>query len=373
MNPGLGLLPFIVFFVIFWFTLRADFSILGALLFTLITEPLLRFYTKIPKIGIGFYVVFISFVLTLIVWAIFHRSVDNNRLYAILPELFLVIILMVMRLFKSMLSYRFVRKHDAVMKLLVHEFFGMASFVQYFFTFHIFMVIIYTSVKQNWMANISMDKIVFLLFPALGILGMIIYENINLLKLSEKLKKEEWLPIVTEKGEVTGKITKEMSIKMKNKYLHPVVRIALVFNGEIYLQDRSSDDVLDPDLLDHPFEKYVQFSHEINTAAQNSITKIIGKELPFNFLLKYTFENEITKRLIFLFVTRIKNESDLRDLASLHGKFWTMKQIEDDFADADTFSECFQLEYEYLKNTVLMVDQMVGSYNQPEKDSASSI
>lgn len=361
MNPGLGLLPFIVFFVIYWFTIKAEFAILGALLFTLIAEPLLRFYTKVSKIGIGFYVVFVSFLLTLIVWILLHNKVENNRLYTILPELFLVIILMVMRFFKSFLSFRFFRKHDAILKIFIHEFFDMASLVQYFFTLHIFLAIIYVNIRDNWMYNSEIDKIVFLLLPAIGVCLIIFYENIRLLRLSQKLKGETWLPIVTNKGEVTGKITKNISVKMKNKFLHPVVRVALVHNGELYLQNRDPNAVLDPLALDHPFEKYVKFKHEIDEAARNSIVQMIGKDLPFNFLLKYTFENDNTKRLIFLYVTRIHDESELQAMTSLHGKFWTMRQIEDDFDDATKFSECFQLEYEYLKNTVLIVDKMVNA------------
>jgi len=366
MNPGLGLTPFLIFFIVYWITERADCSLIYALVFGVIAEPLLRWYNKVPKSGIGFYLVIFSFALTLVTWIFLNKHINNNRLYSILPELILVIVLMVMRFFKSLLSFRFFRKHDAVLKIFLSEFFDMAVFVQYFFTIHIFISIIYMTVKENWMHDLLLDKVVFLAIPFVGIILLIVYGNIKLSKLSKKLRREEWLPIVTEKGEVTGKIAKSMSFKMDNKFLHPVVRIALVYDGQIYLQKRNANDILDPKALDHPFEKYILFKHEINIAARNSIVKMIGKDLPIHFLLKYTFENEKTKRLIFLFVARLKDESDLEDTKSLIGKFWTTKQIEADFGDDTMFSECFQLEYEYLKNTVLAPDEFVNNIDHTQ-------
>lgn len=75
--------------------------------------------------------------------------------------------------------------------------------------------------------------------------------------------------------------------------------------------------------------------------------------IEIQFLLKYVFENENTKRLIFLFVANVEDESMIKRRGKMTGKFWTVKQLEEGFAD-EIFSECFELEFEYLKNMVLI-------------------
>ena len=113
--------------------------------------------------------------------------------------------------------------------------------------------------------------------------------------------------------------------------------------------------MLSPLKLDYPFEKYILFQNQIEQSGQDIVRKMMGKDtgLRLNFLLKYTLDNEATNRLIFLFYTRIGDESLIKKKGRLNGKFWSMKQIEDTFGD-EIFSECFELEYEYLKNTVLI-------------------
>ena len=59
--------------------------------------------------------------------------------------------------------------------------------------------------------------------------------------------------------------------------------------------------------------------------------------------------------MIFLYVSNIASESDFNKLHLEGGKLWTINQI-DDNVGKDIFSECFELEFEYLKNTVLMMN-----------------
>ena len=174
--------------------------------------------------------------------------------------------------------------------------------------------------------------------------------------LDRRLKDEEWLPVVSEQGDVQGKVAKSVSQNLKNKFLHPLVRVALIHDGKLYLKERDNSRLLDPGKLDYPFEKYMQYNHNLEEAIRNMIKKEVGaQELPVRFLLKYVFENENTKRLIFLYVSLIPTEDDFNALNLKGGKLWTTNQIEDNIGSS-VFSECFELEFEYLKNTVLMFD-----------------
>ncbi|GAB6012674.1 NUDIX hydrolase [Viscerimonas tarda] len=298
-----------------------------------------------------FIVSFIALTLSLIVWMLSNEWFLSDNIYMIVPEIFAVCILMIIKIYKPHIRH-YMYKNSTGGKIFFNDFLELATFTQYFFTLHIFVASVYEFLNDRLLPQ-SDDVYIFIGVPVTGIVAIMLYEHIKIKAIATKLKKEDWIPIVNERGEVTGKIAKSVTVQMKNKFLHPIVRVALVCNGKIYLQDREANDILDPGALDHPFEKYMLFKHEINLAVKNSIVRSLGKELPFRFLLKYTFENENTKRLIFLFASIIEDESEIEKLDSLHGRLWTTKQIENDLGDDSKFAECFQLEYEYLKNTVL--------------------
>ncbi len=88
-------------------------------------------------------------------------------------------------------------------------------------------------------------------------------------------------------------------------------------------------------------------------------TQFSDIDISINFLLKYVFENDNTRRLIFLFVANLEDEFKIRREGNMKGKFWTIKQLEDGFVD-EIFSECFELEFEYLKNMVLAPSDAFG-------------
>lgn len=329
-------------------------SLILSLLFAAVAEVSIKLYTRTSRGSIMFVVAFVSLVLSLIVWMLIRDVIlINKNIFLILPEMFAVCILAITKAVKPYFNQYFLQKDNVVQKAFLNEFFEIASLTQLIFILHIFLALVYKFLKDNEIIGNSADNYIFIWLPVIGIIGLILYENIKTKAIVNKLRKEDWIPIVNEKGEVTGKIAKSVSLQMKNKFLHPVVRVALICNGKVYLQERKTNDILDPGALDHPFEKYMLFNHEINLAVRNSIIQGLGKELPFKFLLKYTFENENTKRLIFLFASIIKDESELEGLGTLKGKFWSVKQVDNDFGDDTKFSECFQMEYEYLKNTVM--------------------
>jgi hypothetical protein len=189
------------------------------------------------------------------------------------------------------------------------------------------------------------------------IIGLILVETTRLHLLRKKLYKEEWLPVVTETGQVMGRVAKSVTTDLKNRFMHPVVRVALMSKGEIYLKERDQSRVLNPGKLDYPFERYMQYNDKIDDTVKKIFRKECGNEdLPLRFMLKYTFENDVTKRLIFLYVSEVNDEDQLRGLNLDGGKLWTATQIEDNIG-TDIFSECFELEFEYLKNTLLLAQR----------------
>lgn len=366
-NPIIGIIPCILYIILHTMLMQENMLhyegyILGiCLLFAITGELLIRIYYKSKAFSITFYMSAIAIGLTLVIWLLTNKYWNQSNIYLIICEITFVCIVMLLRASKVYISKVFFRQKNILQKALLNEFYESATLIQYGFTIHVFIVVLYRQLfVDNHNLDIS-DIFIFAVIPIGMFLSVGIYQVYKINSLTSKLRKEEWLPIVTEKGEVTGKIAKSVSFGMKNKFLHPVVRVALVSGSKVYLQERAMDDILNPGKLDYPFEKYLLFSHEINLAARNSIRQMLGHylDIPIKFLLKYVFENEETKRLIFLFVAQLDDEDMIRREGKMAGKFWTIKQLEDGFAD-EIFSECFELEFEYLKNMVLSPTDIFG-------------
>lgn len=354
-NPVIGLFPFILFIILHTMNVKEQFALCAGFALAVFGELFFRMYYKSRAFSATFYISAISIIISLIVWLIIHPYVEKPNTYIVICEVIIICLFMLLRASKTYMAAHFFRQKNLIQKALLNEFYDSATFIQYGLTLHIFGIMLYrqfTVSSQN--VHIS-EIIIFSILPILIILLVGVYQILKISNLVARLRKEEWIPIVTEKGEVTGKIAKNVSINMKNKFLHPVVRVALISNSKVYLQERPLNDILNPGKLDYPFEKYMLFNHEINLAARNSIRKMVGDEIDFSikFLLKYVFENEDTRRLIFLFTANIDDEDLIKKNGKMNGKFWTIKQLEDAFAD-EIFSECFELEFEYLKNMVLV-------------------
>lgn len=354
-NPVVGLSPFLLYIVLHALQVKEGYAIGVSLLFAIIGELIVRLTFRNRGGSVSFYISGIALSVTLITWILTSDYVERIHTYVVVCEIMVVSLFMILRASKTYVATVFFRKKSLFQKALLNEYYAAVTLIQYLLTVHVFLIIVYRQLILKDRQNNILDIVVFCIIPALILLIIGIYQVVKVSRLSSKLNREEWLPIVTEKGEVTGKIAKCVSVNMKNRFLHPVVRVALVSNSKVYLQERPDNDILSPKKLDFPFEKYMLFNHEINLAARNSIKQMIGDELnvSLRFLLKYVFENDDTKRLVFLFVAEIDDEDKVKREGKMGGKFWTVKQMEEGFAD-EIFSECFELEFEYLKNMVLM-------------------
>lgn len=361
LNPALGLLPFILFIILHMLKMQDNHAMIFSFVFAVATEFALRKYYKSLGFSITFYISAIALLITLIIWYFSNKYVIRPNTYVVICQITIILQLMILRSSKTYIAARFFRQKSLLQKALLNEFYDSATLIQYGLTIHVFGILLYRQFTRLDIDRQILEIFIFAVAPILIILLVGAYQAYKVSTLAAKLRKEEWLPIVTEKGEVTGKIAKNVSLNMKNKFLHPVVRVALISNSKVYLQERPLDDILSPGKLDYPFEKYMLFNHEINLAARNSIRRMLGENMDFsiNFLLKYVFENEETRRLIFLFTAIIDDEDMIKREGKMKGKFWTVKQMEEGFAD-EIFSECFELEFEYLKNMVLIPSDPFG-------------
>lgn len=361
-NPAIGLLPYIIFIILFVSGVTVGYSAIISIALAIAGEAGLRTYYRSRGFSPSFYISGISLLITLFVWSLTTKYVDKTFMPVIVCEICVICFMMLLRASKTYIASKFFRKKTLFQKALMNEYNESIVLIQYILTLHLFGVLLYLQYEGSRDEDI-VDLIMIAIVPIILILTVGVFQIFKINRLVSKLKKEEWLPIVMEKGEVTGKVAKSVSLNMKNKFLHPVVRVALISNQKVYLQERPDNDILSPNKLDYPFEKYMLFNHQINLTARNSIRQMVGDELSdvsIKFLLKYIFENDDTKRLIFLFVAELDDEEMIKRKGKMNGKFWTIKQLEEGFAD-EIFSECFELEFEYLKNMVLVKSDICKS------------
>ena len=352
-NPALGLLPYLIFSILIG---QVNTLIAFAIGFILSLSPLLFGMKK--EIRTIYDVSAWSFLIATL--GLFLLVPDFHPQYSfILAEIVLVSSLMIFRLSRKALIRKVNNTKQGDRKHYLYESFHVAFQAQYALTFHLIVILgfrIFFIVRYP-IVDIVMELNVFQIILA----TIIVLEALRIRLLNKRLQSEEWLPVISESGDVQGKVAKSVSISMKNKFLHPLVRVALIYDGKLYLKNRDKSRLLDPNKLDYPFEKYMQYNHNIDEAINNLIkSEVKTAKMPVRFLLKYVFENEITKRLVFLYVSRIPTEVAFSNLHLKDGKLWTINQIDDNMG-SDIFSECFELEFEYLKNTVLM--------DLPEKQS----
>ena len=354
-NPIIGLLPFEVYIILRALSVDVPYALATSFILSVLGELLFRIFYRKSGYNFTLYFTGISVLVTFVVWLFTNEYLTKVFTYLVILEAVLICFLMLIRVSKTYITAYLFRQKNMIQKALLNEFFESAVLIQYGLTLHIFCILLYRQFPIGDEPTTTLDLIIYTGLPLLTIWIVGVYQVFKIRSMVMKLRKEEWLPIVTEKGEVTGRIAKSVSIGMKNKFLHPVVRVALISDSKVFLQERPADDILNPRKLDYPFEKYMLFNHEINLAARNSIRQMLGGNIDteIRFLLKYVFENEDTRRLIFLFVANVDNENMIRREGKMTGKFWTVKQLEEGFAD-EIFSECFELEFEYLKNMVLV-------------------
>lgn len=350
-NPALGLLPYLVFSI-----LIGQIGILYAFAvgFGLSIAPLL--FRARKELRILFDISALSFLVAAFGLFIIVPDFQPQRSF-ILTEVTFVFFLMLFRMMRKKLIRKAGKKRIGEKRFYFHESLQVALQTQYALTFHLIVLLgfrVFFSQRYP-----TVDIILVLNLFQIILATIMVLQALRFRLLSKRLQGEEWLPVINECGVVQGRIAKSVSLSMKNKFLHPIVRIALIYDGMLYLKERDKSRLLNPERLDYPFETYMKYNHNIGEAVKNAVKKEIETEtLPVRFILKYVFENSTTKRLIFLYVAVIKSEKDFNDLNLEGGKLWTTNQIEDNLGSS-VFSETFEQEFDYLKNTVLMSDLVI--------------
>lgn len=198
------------------------------------------------------------------------------------------------------------------------------------------------------------SNILFRICPPVVFIVTILFNQFGILYFNQMMEHTAFVPIVNTKGDVIGRSLAVDSVNRKNEYINPVVRVAVVHNGMLYLRPRPSRCILDKGKTDIPMECYLLYGETLEQAILRTVSQVFPQapiqDLQFNIM--YHFENEVTNRLIYLFLIEIEDENLLRgEKQTKDGKLWTFQQIEQNLGK-NFFGCCFENEYEHLREVI---------------------
>lgn len=370
-NQALGILPLLLFLLLDnyisylqAYTVSAIFCILSMFVFHILRKDKIYSFMLLPSF------------LTLILYAfflIFMRVEEVLAVYTpLITEILLIIVLTVVKIVKKPLLHR-VRdaQHPAYEKThnltMLNEFFFIAQLFRNLYILHLLGIAFYNILPEE-MKDIRFNRFLYRDMGLIIGVAVIVYEQIRLLMVRGRLKKEMWLPVLNDKGSVIGCIAYSVSRLLPKKYYHPIVRIALVHKGMLYLAKRDEYAYVSASMIDYPFYRYVLFRQSIEAAAQEAVEglkTLVGKIQP-RLLIRYTFENERVKHQVSLFVICIQDEQVIEQYKQVQdGKLWSIQQIEENLGKG-IFSVYFEREFSYLKNTILLAENLCLCGEQQE-------
>lgn len=147
--------------------------------------------------------------------------------------------------------------------------------------------------------------------------------------LTQKLKKEEWLPLVNEKGEVTGQAPRSLC-HSGSKLLHPVVHLH-IFNKDqaIFLQKRSMKKDLLPGKWDTAVGGHIGVNEKVEEALKREAFEELGLSgFDARFIGSYIWESPHERELVFSFLCTRYDHIHIDNDEVDEGRFWTVADIE---------------------------------------------
>ena len=145
----------------------------------------------------------------------------------------------------------------------------------------------------------------------------------------KKDNSNEIVPIVDENGKTIGSATRG-ECHNGSKLLHPVVHLHLLDSkGRLYLQQRPLWKEIQPGKWDTAVGGHVDYGEEVAVALLREVREEIGiEEFTPKFLMKYLFESERERELVYVYSTVYDGEINPSEELD-GGRFCSFDEIED--------------------------------------------
>lgn len=352
-NMSLGFIPVIIFFLLCEFT-EHDIAIYistGICLTAVLISKLRRGEHLPPFILMGTTVMFA--LLSLFHWLM--QCHTPQRLYVLAIEISMMIPPLLLLLNQKHFKTR-LRKITSHNRRLLSEQSAETTFVSARVV--VILTILHLLVTLGFMLfrhpmRQGAELWLLRITPPLVYLLTILFNQLSIVYFNRLMSRELFLPIVNKQGDVVGKCLAEDALQHKNRYILPVIRIAVSIRGLLYLAPRQTDCIGEPGKTDLIAEDYLHFGETL----KEGVYRILREQLPelpteslrLNFM--YHLENEVRNRLVYLFTLTADDDSLMNNGKNKGGKPWTFRQIEQNLHKG-FFSSSFEYEFEELKEII---------------------
>jgi len=160
-------------------------------------------------------------------------------------------------------------------------------------------------------------------------MGVWLIAQLAINKLNTTKIKKELVPILDDKFQIINVATRD-EVHNGSKILHPVVHL-YVFNneGKLLLQKRSNDKLIQPGKWDASVGGHISYNEKPEEALFREAKEEIGlKKFKPELAHHYIWESEIERELVFIFITSILDQNQVRiskEVAEL--RWWTKREI----------------------------------------------
>ena len=184
------------------------------------------------------------------------------------------------------------------------------------------------------------DTGVFIAFPIVFLIDFARKRSLR-----QKLKNEEWLPLIDTSGKVTGNAPRFAVHNGKNRWLHPVVHLHIIQKGGIWLQKRPAHKHIQPEKWDTAVGGHLNMGESIENALIRETREEIGINITNPVMLgQYLWESELEREMVFSFalVYNGKITPDSKELDG--GRLWKYPEIDANLGK-NVFTPNFEHEY----------------------------
>ncbi len=161
--------------------------------------------------------------------------------------------------------------------------------------------------------------------------------------------QEEWVPLVDEKGKVTGKAPRSQ-VHNGSKLLHPVVHLHVINKtGDILLQKRPLYKQIQPGKWDTAVGGHISAGETLEQALKKEVFEEIGlKQFSAKLQQVYKWESEIEAELVYMFTTKDTEGIGIRSDEVEELRFWTVSEILRNI-QKEVFTPNFIVEFKLLR------------------------
>ncbi|MBP6610823.1 MAG: NUDIX domain-containing protein [Paludibacter sp.] len=354
-NPLLHFIPLLLFLVIDdIFGYGIALSIINVVVIAILIYSHFLYRNLYTYLGLS-YLISTGIIATII---FFPHQYLSQTFHTILSETIVFFSLVTILILRNRIT-RFVSTHTPKHLAMTNNLYEHFRIV-WMLTVLFFIYITSTILVSQYLKN-NHDTLLFIRESHLVVLIFIItHEIIRVSLIRIKLFKEVWLPIVNEDGQVIGSVQEMESIKSDNNFLHPVIRVFLINDGKVFLQQHSKTDTSQPHIWDVALSNHVRMNETVEQCIERSSLENYNiSDIKPLLLSKHIRCTKEENQFVYLFLICKMDIQTINTTKIENVKWWTITQIQNNIGSG-IFSSSFESEFEILKRSGFIDN---GNYN----------